>query len=212
MLLEVWPRMAIPLLCALVLVGSLTGCSSCSSEQENSHSVGTFSAKKAEPADESSSEASALDSKYERIRDEVKEFANAQESSIPIRASIGDTIQATENLSVSVLSVETGPYDYFDKSPTVRVEVQMNNLSDKVITVKASNWDADNTDGQRVEHKLWVKDAKGLMSERSFEITRISPHASFVGIIYFDGNGLVDVVYEPHWLVSPQNQFIYFDV
>ena len=78
--------------------------------------------------------------------------------------------------------------------------------------MKASNWDAANTDGQRVDHKLWVKGEDGAIVDESFELTRISPDSVLTGVVYFDGEGLVDVVYEPHWLLSSQNQYIYFEV
>lgn len=200
------------LLCALILTGLLSGCSPCSSEQRYFQNADIDSTEEEKVANEANDVSSAPVNEYEQLKNEVEGFLDAREKAIPIHAPIGEVVQATENLSVSVLAVEPGPYDYFDKNPTVRVKVRMDNLSDKVITVKASNWDADNTDGERVDHKLWIKDADGAISDRSFEVTHISPHASFIGVVYFDGSGLVDVVYEPHWLISSQNQCIFFDI
>lgn len=142
----------------------------------------------------------------------ITEFIRDREDSTPRFAQIGEWASATKNLDVKVDSVEKGPYDYTDSTPTIKVTVSMKNLTDHTLTVKASNWNADNTDGQRVDHKIWVKDGDGNTIDRSFELTRISPESVFTGIVYFDGDGLVDVVYEPHWLVSSQNQYIYFDV
>ena len=142
----------------------------------------------------------------------IEEFIREREDSSPQIVRIGEWANATENLDVKVDSVEKGPYDYADSTPTVKVTVSMRNLTDHTLTVKASNWNADNTDGQRVDHKLCVKDSGGNTADRSFELTRISPGSVFTGVVYFDGDGLVDVVYEPHWLVSSQNQYIYFDV
>lgn len=142
----------------------------------------------------------------------IEEFVRDREDSTPQYATVGEWVSATENLDVRVESVEQGLYDYADSTPTMKVTVSMRNLTDHTLTVKASNWNADNTDGQRVDHKLWVKDGNGSVADRSFELTRISPQSVFTGVVYFDGDGLVDVVYEPHWLVSSENQFVYFEV
>lgn len=162
---------------------------------------------------------SDYDSDIDRIEDEVTKLKKSAKDDYrdyieakPVFANIGETVIATNNLAVSVLKVDKGPFDYGDMSPTVKVTVKMDNLTDKALTVKASNWDADNSDGERVDHKLWVKDASGAIVDKSFEITRISPKASFTSVVYFDGEYLKDVVYEPHWLISPQNQYIYFNV
>lgn len=142
----------------------------------------------------------------------ITEFIRDREDSTPRFAQIGEWASATENLDVKVDSVEKGPYDYADSTPTMKVTVSMRNLTDHTLTVKASNWNADNTDGQRVDHKLWVKDSNGSVADRSFELTRISPQSVFTGVVYFDGDGLIDVTYQPHWLVSSENQFVYFEV
>ena len=198
---------AFGLLCACGAIIGLSGCSSCVSETLADH------AGHAEVAESEASEgiADRLEQELETIQDGIDAFFDEREFSTPVHARIGETVQATDHLSVCVLSVETGPYDFFDKTPTVKVEVRMDNLSDEVVIAKASNWDADNTDGERVDHKLWIEDADDTISDGSFELTRISPRASFVGTLYFDGTGLVDVVYEPHWLISSQNQYIYFE-
>ena len=63
-----------------------------------------------------------------------------------------------------------------------------------------------------IDHKLYIKDERGKRDVRSFEPTKVSPNATFTGVVYFDGEGLSSVIYEPHWLVSSQNQYIYFDL
>lgn len=141
----------------------------------------------------------------------IEELEDRKNAS-PIHAALGEEVEATGNLAVSVLSVELGPYDYADNTPTVKVTVSMRNLTDKAIAVKASNWDADNSNGQRVDHKLYIKDERGKRDVRSFEPTKVSPNAAFTGVVYFDGEGINSVIYEPHWLVSSQNQYIYFDL
>lgn len=144
----------------------------------------------------------------QRVAEELEDRATAE----PLHAGIGDEVEVTDKLAVSVVSVEPGPYDYLDDGPTVKVTVSMRNLTDKTVLVKASNWNADNTSGQRVDHKLYVKDGSGDRSTRSFLPTRVSPHATFTDVVYFDGEGLVSVIYEPHWLVSAENQYVYFDI
>ena len=150
--------------------------------------------------------------RYDELESYAIEELEDRKNATPIHAVLGEEIEATGNLAVSVLSVETGPYDYADNTPTVKVTVAMRNLTDKAISVKASNWDADNGNGQRVDHKLYVKDEQGKRDVRSFEPTKVSPKATFTGAVYFDGESLNSVIYEPHWLVSSQNQYIYFDL
>lgn len=149
-----------------------------------------------------------FDELKERVDDELED----RESSEPVHAAIGDEVEATENLAVSVLFVEPGPYDFADDSPTMKVTVAMRNLTGKTLMVKASNWDADTIDGRRVDHKLYIKDEQGNRNVRSFGLTKVSPDSTFTGEVYFDGEGLKSVVYEPHWLVSSENQYIYFDI
>ena len=149
--------------------------------------------------------------KARETADNIELAIKEAEEAEPIHAKLGEWVDATDNLAVTVDSVEGGPYDYTDQTPTVKVTVSMRNQTDHIVTVKASNWNADNTDGERVDHKLWIKDNNGNIADRSFELTRISPNSTFTGVVYFDGNGLVDVVYEPHWLISRQNQYIYFE-
>ena len=149
---------------------------------------------------------------YDEVEDKVTDELEDRKNATPVHASLGEEVAVTDNLAVSVLSVEPGPYDYADDGPTVKVTVAMRNLTDKALFVKASNWDADNTSGQRIDHKLYVKDERGNRDTRSFGLTRVSPRATFTGVLYFDGAGLVSVVYEPHWLVSSENQYVYFDL
>ena len=148
--------------------------------------------------------------------DEIESYAIGElenrRSAEPTHAAIGEEVEATGNLAVSVLSVEPGPYDYADNTSTIKVTVSMRNLTDKTVSVKASNWDADNENGQRVDHKLYIKDERGKRDVRSFMPTKVSPRATFTGTVYFDGEGLKSVIYEPHWLISSQNQYIYFDL
>lgn len=148
----------------------------------------------------------------ESFAEEFAFFVGEPKDTEPIHAETGEWVEATGNLAVSIDSVEEGPYDYADQTPTVKVAVSMKNLTDNTIVVKASNWNADNSNGERVDHKLWICDSNGEICERSFEVTRVSPRSTFKGIVYFDGSSLVDVVYEPHWLLSRQNQCIYFNL
>lgn len=206
-----------------MMPSTLTGCTSCHSESSETPSSTTV-ASESNGTDESESggednQADGLSGLIDRGIDEAIKMSNEVGTAIdnaknsqPVNVRIGEWANATENLDVKVDSVEKGPYDYADSTPTVKVTVSMRNLTDHTLTVKASNWNADNTDGQRVDHKLWVKDSGGNTADRSFELTRISPGSVFTGVVYFDGDGLVDVVYEPHWLVSSQNQYIYFIV
>jgi len=150
--------------------------------------------------------------RYDELESTAIEELEDRKNASPIHAALGDEVEATGNLAVSVLSVEPGPYDYADNTPTMKVTVAMRNLTNKAISVKASNWDADNGNGQRVDHKLYIKDERGKRDLRSFEPTKVSPNATFTGVVYFDGKSLSSVIYEPHWLVSSQNQYIYFDL
>ena len=149
---------------------------------------------------------------YEEAEGAVRDELEDRKTAMPTHVELGEEVEVTDNLAVSVLSVEPGPYDYADDGPTVKVTVAMRNLTDKTLVVKASNWDADNTSGQRVDHKLYVKDESGERNTRSFEPTKVSPRATFTGVLYFDGEDLVSVIYEPHWLVSAENQYVYFDL
>ena len=137
----------------------------------------------------------------DQLESSVIEEIENRKNATPIHAALGEEVMATKNLAVSVLSVEPGPYDYADNTPTVKVTVRLRNLTDKTIVVKASNFDADNSNGQRVDHKLYIKDESGRRDVRSFEPTKVSPNATFAGIVFFDGEGLKSVIYEPHWLV-----------
>lgn len=119
---------------------------------------------------------------------------------------------ATRNLSVSVLAIEPGPYDYHDETPTVKVTVRMRNTSEHVIGVKPSNWDADTNDGRQVDHKLFVEDEHGRRVTRSFSPVSISPGSYFDGTVYFDGERLDAVLYEPHWLISGEDELIRFNL
>lgn len=202
-----------------LMLATITGCTSCHSEPTETQSSKS-TASESEDANISNNEnghADSLSGLIDKGASTATELSKELESAIdnaknsqPIRVRIGKWARATDNLEVRVDSVEQGPYDSSDSTPTMKVTVSMKNLTDHTLTVKASNWNADNTDGQRVDHKLWVKNGNGSIEDRSFELTRISPDSVFTGTVYFDGNGLVDVVYEPHWLLSGQNQYIYF--
>lgn len=218
--------------CAIVLV--LTGCSHQASsgistqfqgESQHDESAQASSVEKASAKDADSQRTYTggwglvsddfIEQFVERY-DEIESYAVGEleggQTGGPIHAAIGKEIEATGNLAVSVSSVESGPYDYADNTPTVKVTVTMRNLTDKTVSVKPSNWDADNENGQRVNHKLYIKDERGKRDVRSFMPTKISPHATFTGTVYFDGEGLKSVIYEPHWLISSQSQYIYFDL
>ena len=150
--------------------------------------------------------------RYDELESTAIDELEDRKNATPAHATLGEEVEATGNLAISVLSVEPGPYDYADNTPTVKVTVAMRNLTDKSIAIKASNWDADNGNGQRVDHKLYIKDERGKRDVRSFEPTKVSPNATFTGVVYFDGESLNSVIYEPRWLVSSQNQYIYFDL
>lgn len=168
--------------------------------------------------DEEVSESSPLESLgqdaktlYEKGVAAISEFIKHRENAIPQHYALGQMAAATENLAVGVMAVETGPYDYRDGSPTTKVTVAMANTSDKVVVVKASNWNADTTDGLRVNHKFAVYAKNGDKVAESFTIAEVSPKATYTAEIYFDGR-LTDVLYEPHWLVSSQNEYLYWNV
>lgn len=208
------------LVLSLILI-TTTGCTSCHSESPEEQ-ASESTAPKSNAADTASNEGSQSDdlrdlidkgvSKANELSKEAETAVSDASNSEPVHVRIGEWVNATDNLDVRVDSIEQGPYDYADSTPTMKVTVSMRNLTDRTLTVKASNWNADNTDGQRVDHKLWVKNGNGSIADRSFELTRISPDSVFTGTVYFDGNGLVDVIYEPHWLVSTENQYIYFEI
>lgn len=168
------------------------------------------------PAASQAAESPAAESPAATEPADEQEAASSEEASaaaaVPNHAGIGEWQTATRNLEVRVISVAPGPYDYADDGPTVMVTVAMHNMSDHVIRVKPSNWDADNTWGQRVDHKISVKDENGRRVARSFKPTSISPGATYEAVVYFDGEGLVSVIYEPHWLVSPESDFLFFDI
>lgn len=197
----------------------------CSGASGLSVSSGTSTASSSSSAALSGSEsaASSASSGVEDVVDEIQERLDElksdveqeladRESAVPTHAKLGEEVQVTDKLAVSVVSVEDGPYDYADQTPTVKVTVSMRNLTDKTVLVKPSNWDADNVAGKRVDHKLYVKDENGKRDTRSFTPTRVSPRATFTDVLYFDGDALVSVVYEPRWLVSAENQYVYFDL
>lgn len=149
-----------------------------------------------------------IESAQKAIEDELA----SRRDSVPIHAPVGEEVLVTDNLGIKIVSVSAGPFDYADQTDTVKVVVEMRNLSDAVIHVKPSNFNADTVDGKRVSHKLYIKSEGGSRDVRSFSPTAISPQATFTGEVYFDGSGLTAVVYEPHWLVSSQNQYVYFDI
>ena len=103
--------------------------------------------------------------------------------------------------------LETGVFTYYYGNGTVR----MRNTSDHTVVVKASNWDADAENGLREDHKIVIMDEGHHVIASSFTIARISPGATYEAVVYFDGE-LVSVIYEPHWMVSAENEYIYFDL
>lgn len=150
-------------------------------------------------------------STWEELSGEAQEQLENRKNATPVHAHLGDWVEATENLSVSVVSVEPGPYDHLDGTPTTMVTVRMRNTSDHTVVVKASNWDADAEYGLREDHKIVVLDEGHHVIASSFTIARISPGATYEAVVYFDGE-LVSVIYEPHWMVSAENEYIYFDL
>lgn len=148
---------------------------------------------------------------YQKGVNAVTSFIEERKDAVPQHYAIGEMAAATKNLAVGVIAVEAGPYDYRDGSPTTKVTVAMANTSEHTVTVKASNWNADTTDGLRVDHKLAVYGDNGKKVAESFMVGNVSPKATYTAVIYFDGD-LVDVLYEPHWLISSQNQYLYWDI
>ncbi|MBR3225794.1 MAG: hypothetical protein IKF78_10800 [Atopobiaceae bacterium] len=137
---------------------------------------------------------------------------DGQKDKAPETQAADDERVATKNLSVAVVSVEPGPYDHHDNTPTTEVVVLMRNTSQHVIYVKPSNWDADTSNGRRVDHKIFVEDGDGDRSTCSFSPAAISPGATLEGTLYFDGDGLSAVLYEPHWLISGEDELVRFEV
>ena len=152
-----------------------------------------------------------LTTTWEQVSQEASEQLEHRNTATPAHAHLGGEVAATENLAVSVVSVQAGPYDYLDETATTMVTVRMRNTSDHTVVVKASNWDADATNGLRVDHKYVVMDEGHHVVAQSFTVARISPGATYEAVLYFDGE-LVSVIYEPHWLVSAENEYIYFDL
>ena len=150
-------------------------------------------------------------STWEELSGEAQEQLENRKSATPVHARVGDEVVATENLSVSVVSVEAGPYDHLDGTATTKVTVRMHNTSDHTVVVKASNWDADARSGLREDHKIVIMDEDHHVVASSFTFARISPGATYEAVVYFDGE-LVSVIYEPHWMVSAENEYIYFDL
>lgn len=141
----------------------------------------------------------------------ISDFVERRENAVPGHFGIGEMAAATKNLAVGVMAIEPGPYDHRDGTPTTRVVVSMANTSDEVVTVKASNWNADTKSGLRVDHKHAVYSEGGEKVAESFTLANVSPEATYTAELYFDGE-LVDVLYEPHWLISAQNEYLYWDV
>lgn len=150
--------------------------------------------------------------RLERIESEAIDELEDRRTAQPRHYSIGEETQITGNLAVRIDAVEGGPYDYADRTPTVKVTATMRNLSDHTIWVKPSNFDVDASDGRRLNHKIYIKDDKGRRDVRSFYPTKISPGASYTGDVYFDGEGVKSVIYIPHFVISSENQYVYFDL
>lgn len=202
----------------LSLLALCLGCSSNVTTENNSSNT-PYDANNTEDISANEDDGSAIADLFCQIEDtsanisyDIDSFLEEGENAKLVYASLGQQLQATDNLSVAVLSVSPGPYDYFDKTETVKVTVSMTNTSDKTIWVKASNWDADTSNGTRVDHKITVfgEDLKPEVS--SFTIEHLYPDGTFIGDLYFDASSLVAIVYEPHWLISSQNQYLYWYV
>lgn len=208
----------------LALTLALTGCGS-----GTATSTGSSSSSAAESGAPSSSSSASISEQgdrsleefgetawglYEEARQKMDEFLDHRENAEPVHSKLGDVAPATENLAVGVIAVEEGPYDYRDETATAKVTVTMVNLSDKTVTVKASNWDADTSKGTRINHKLRVVGKNGKATAKSFTYARISPKAIYTDDVYFDGGakGIKSIIYEPHWLVSAENEYLYWDL
>lgn len=201
---------------SILLSFSLCACAAAvdRSQDQSSTNGNGIDSEKASEVDAEKSMPQELLSKAESESDDllnsVGEIIEERENATPIYAKLGEEVQATPNLAVSVLEVESGPYDYLDKTDTVEVTVSMKNTSSSTIWVKASNWDADTSNGTRVDHKNWIfgKDFKKEAS--SFGVKCLYPGGTFTGTLYFDAEDLVAVLYEPHWLISSENEYIYW--
>ena len=148
--------------CLFVALLSAVGCSFSNAGAQDGHStasqVGSASAHavSSETSSRSSSDlADLLLEKYDEAESFVAKELEERETAEPIHVSLGEEVAVTDKLAVTVVAVEPGPYDYADKTPTVKVTVQMRNLTDRTHLVKPSNFDADNSDGARVDHKLY---------------------------------------------------------
>ena len=195
-------------LALFVTLAVVATCAACSpGAQTAGESAGSEAPAASQAAESPAAESPAADEQEAASSEEAPAADVA-----PNHAGVGEWQTATRNLKEHVISVAPGPYDYADDGPTVMVTVAMHNMSDHVIHVKPSNWDADNSWGQRVDHKISVKDENGRRVARSFKPTSISPGATYEAVVYFDGEGLVSVIYEPHWLVSPESDFLFFDI
>lgn len=196
---------------------AMTTACSCSSDStgEASRSESSQTPSSDGLSDNSSNELDGIvqDSKdlYDKGVVAISDFVECRKNAIPEHFEVGEMAAATENLAVGVMAIEPGPYDHRDGIPTTKVIVAMANTSDEVVTVKASNWNADTKSGLRVDHKYAVYSEDGRKVAESFTLASVSPKATYTAELYFDGE-LVDVLYEPHWLISAQNEYLYWDM
>lgn len=210
--------------CVLAVALLVVGCS-CGKTETQDGGVSSEAASSAfEPAAQSDGQSAGvgygllgsdmvqrLEEKYDELESAVVDELEARENAVPIHVALGEEVDVTYNLAVRVVSVEEGPFNHGTNSPTVKVVVGFRNKTDKTLMVKPSNVDADTTDGRRIDHKLYVKDGNGKRNTRSFLPTNVSPGATFTGTVYFDAEALESVIYEPHFLVSAQSQYVYWD-
>lgn len=143
----------------------------------------------------------------------VESFMDARQTDRPVKAAIGQPVAVTGRLTCAVLAVEDGPYDCVRGHATKKVRVAMENTSDRVVMVKPSNWNADATSGERLDHVYAVYGESGDVAASSFSpTTKISPGKVLEADVYFVADSLDNVIYEPHWLVSSENQLAFWDV
>ena len=217
-------RIAGMIACILAVAALVVGCSCGKTDTQNDGTSPEATSSAPEPdtpaADQSVSDGYGLlgsdtvqriEEKSGELESAVADELEARENAVPLHVALGEEVDVTANLAVRVVSVEKGPFNHGTNSPTVRVIVEFRNKTDKTLMVKPSNVDADTADGRRIDHKLYVKDENGKRDTRSFLPTNVSPGATFTGTVYFDAEAMESVIYEPHFLVSAQNQYVYWD-
>lgn len=177
----------------------ITGCGGDASAAEDS-SVRSDSVISAEEA--RSGERPSAQTPQEESRESVDDYSYESQ----VVASIGEWVNGADGFAVRVDSVEEGPYDEEEGTPTVRVVLSMKNMRNQTTTFKTSFWSADNSDGQNVVYRGSVKDLDGV------NVVGCVPSGHTVtGVMYFAGEELVDILYQPR-LDSGEEQLVTFEI